>query len=118
MRKRCQCEQTHKLSNEWKKIIVIGRRAPSVENPKVHALIVEDIKNPQVTIDSNQLKDADHYFNCIGTTRAKAGGGKGFYDIEVGLTVELVALVLKTHLILVVGILLVLHEVWNSTSTV
>ena len=41
-----------------------------------------------------------------------------FHEIEVGLTVELIALVLKAHSVLVVSTLFVLHKIWNSTSAV
>ena len=70
----------------WSKVITIGRRAPDLQHEKIHPVIVEDIAKEGTEIDPAHCEGADHYFNCIGTTRAKAGGAKGFYAIEVGIS--------------------------------
>ena len=75
----------------WSKVITIGRRAPEVQNEKLHHVIVPDIINDDVVIDPTHCEGVDHFFNCIGTTRAKAGGARGFYAIEVGISDKVAA---------------------------
>lgn len=70
----------------WSKVITVGRRAPELRHDKVSPVIVEDIIKEEAEIDPNYFKGVDHFFNCIGTTRAKAGGAKGFHAIEVGIS--------------------------------
>uniref|UniRef100_A0A7S3PQK1 NAD(P)-binding domain-containing protein n=1 Tax=Aplanochytrium stocchinoi TaxID=215587 RepID=A0A7S3PQK1_9STRA len=67
--------------DEWTRIVLVGRRAPTdlkVDDAgKQVDVIIADLVKPLVELTSDdlaKLQGVDHVFNCIGTTRAKAGG--------------------------------------------
>eukprot|EP00510_Aplanochytrium_minuta_P000934 CAMPEP_0184010998 /NCGR_PEP_ID=MMETSP0954-20121128/3564_1 /TAXON_ID=627963 /ORGANISM="Aplanochytrium sp, Strain PBS07" /LENGTH=238 /DNA_ID=CAMNT_0026290729 /DNA_START=248 /DNA_END=964 /DNA_ORIENTATION=- len=81
--------------DEWKRIVLVGRRTPPDLDLKSKNKIIDvvevDLVKPDVDLtedDINVLKGADHIFNCIGTTRAKAGGADGFEAIEVNISTK------------------------------
>eukprot|EP00511_Aplanochytrium_stocchinoi_P003261 CAMPEP_0204839206 /NCGR_PEP_ID=MMETSP1346-20131115/33471_1 /ASSEMBLY_ACC=CAM_ASM_000771 /TAXON_ID=215587 /ORGANISM="Aplanochytrium stocchinoi, Strain GSBS06" /LENGTH=235 /DNA_ID=CAMNT_0051975777 /DNA_START=260 /DNA_END=967 /DNA_ORIENTATION=- len=81
--------------DEWTRIVLVGRRAPTdlkVDDAgKQVDVIIADLVKPLVELTSDdlaKLQGVDHVFNCIGTTRAKAGGADGFEAIEVGISTK------------------------------
>ena len=84
---RCLINQL--LNNDsCKKVTSIGRR--SVNNNEKHDklidIIVESLYDQSSTKDN--WTDHDVFFNCIGTTRQRAGSAKEFVDIEFGISNE------------------------------
>jgi len=71
----------------WSRVVAVGRRpADAGENPgaaKLENVVVEDLASPGVELDAAKLGKIDVFFNCIGTTRANAGGADSFYAVEV-----------------------------------
>ena len=73
-------------SDDFKSVTSIGRR-PVLEG-KSHEKLLD------VVIDSFSMlketegawKESDVFFNCIGTTRQKAGGARQFVDVELGIS--------------------------------
>ncbi|GBG27248.1 Protein FMP52, mitochondrial [Hondaea fermentalgiana] len=70
---------------DWTKVVVIGRRDPKVQSEKVTSIVM-DMLDKDAKIDTASLHGIDHFFNCIGTTRADAGSADKFHDIEVGIS--------------------------------
>mmetsp|Transcript_103 Transcript_103/g.154 ORF Transcript_103/g.154 Transcript_103/m.154 type:complete len:263 (-) Transcript_103:1352-2140(-) len=70
---------------EWTKVVVIGRRQVEQKDDKLECIVV-DINDDKAVIDEEKLKDIDHFFDCIGTTRSSAGSAEAFHSIEVGIT--------------------------------
>ncbi|HJL75385.1 MAG TPA: hypothetical protein QGF08_06155 [Candidatus Marinimicrobia bacterium] len=66
----------------------IGRRPVlnGEKNDKLVDIVVESLSNLSST--AKYWKDNDVFFNCIGTTRKRAGGAKEFIDIEYGISNE------------------------------
>ena len=66
----------------------IGRRPvlKGVKNDKLVDIIVESLLELRST--EKYWKDNDVFFNCIGTTRQRAGGSKEFINIEFGISNE------------------------------
>ena len=75
-------------NDSCKKVTSIGRR--SVNNNEKHDklidIIVESLYDQSSTKDN--WTDHDVFFNCIGTTRQRAGSAKEFVDIEFGISNE------------------------------
>lgn len=77
------------LRNEkFTSVTSIGRRPvlDGAKNDKLIDIVVDsmvDLSSTQECWDKN-----DVFFNCIGTTRQKAGGAKEFIDIELGISRE------------------------------
>ena len=75
-------------SDYWDGITVITRRPVSDGrgHGKLHEVIIDSFT------DLSSIKDEWHghdvFFNCIGTTRGKAGGAKQFVDIEFGISLS------------------------------
>ena len=66
----------------------IGRR-PALDgekNDKLVDVVVESLSNLSST--EKYWQDNDVFFNCIGTTRQRAGGAKEFINIESGISNE------------------------------
>ena len=66
----------------------IGRRPvlDGEKNDKLVDIVVESLF--KLTSTENYWKDNDVFFNCIGTTRQRAGGAKEFINIESGISNE------------------------------
>ena len=66
----------------------IGRRPvlDGKKNDKLVDIVVESIF--KLTSTEKYWKDNDVFFNCIGTTRQRAGGTKEFINIESGISNE------------------------------
>ena len=73
-------------SNHWDGITVITRRPVSdgQGHGKLHEVIIDSFTDLLSTKD--EWHGHDVFFNCIGTTRGKAGGAKQFVDIEFGIS--------------------------------
>lgn len=73
-------------SNEWKKVTAITRRRIKADpHGKLNQIIIQDMFSDLKTT-ARHWKNCDVVFNCLGTTRARAGSAQKFIDIEVGLT--------------------------------
>ena len=73
-------------NDRFTKITSVGRR-PALdgkENDKLTNVIVDTMEDLSST--EQHWQDNDVFFNCIGTTRQKAGGAKGFVAIELGFS--------------------------------
>ena len=66
----------------------IGRRPvlDGEKNDKLVDIVVESLF--KLTSTDKYWKDNDVFFNCIGTTRQRAGGSKEFINIESGISNE------------------------------
>ena len=66
----------------------IGRRPvlDGEKNEKLVDIVVESLF--KLTSTEKYWKDNDVFFNCIGTTRQRAGGAKEFINIESGISIE------------------------------
>jgi len=77
------------ISNQKCDLITsIGRR-PALDgekNDKLVDVVVESLSNLSST--EKYWQDNDVFFNCIGTTRQRAGGAKEFINIESGISNE------------------------------
>ncbi|CAK8998408.1 X-ray repair cross-complementing protein 5 (ATP-dependent DNA helicase 2 subunit ku80), partial [Durusdinium trenchii] len=71
---------------EWERVVVLSRRElQGVQHDKLE-VVVMDLQKDEV--DAERLKGLTNLFNCIGTTRALAGGADGFHAIEVGISTK------------------------------
>ena len=70
-------------SNNWEQITSIGRRP--VLNGKSHDKLQDIVIESLYDLSSTKeiWNGHDIFFNCIGTTRKRAGGTKNFIDIEI-----------------------------------
>ena len=75
-------------SNHWDGITVITRRPVSdgQGHGKLHEVIIDSFTDLSSTKD--EWHGHDVFFNCIGTTRKKAGSAQSFIDIEYGISKE------------------------------
>ena len=73
-------------SDDFKKVTSIGRRPVLDGNShsKLSDIVIDSFSVLNETEDS--WKNNDVFFNCIGTTRQKAGGARQFVDIELGIS--------------------------------
>ena len=69
-------------------VTAIGRRPvlDGKKNDKLVDIVVESLF--KLTSTEQYWKDNDVFFNCIGTTRQRAGGAKEFINIESGISNE------------------------------
>ena len=69
-------------------ITSIGRRPvlDGEKNDKLADIVVESLF--ELSSTEKHWKDNDVFFNCIGTTRQRAGGSKEFINIESGISKE------------------------------
>ena len=78
---------TQLISNQNCDLVTsIGRR-PALDgekNDKLVDVVVESLSNLSST--EKYWQDNDVFFNCIGTTRQRAGGAKEFINIESGIS--------------------------------
>ena len=66
------------------KITLIGRQSCHVKDEKLVEVLIDSL----FYLDSTKSywEGNDVFFNCIGTTRKRAGGAKNFIDIELGIS--------------------------------
>lgn len=62
----------------YKKVIVIGRRAPNMTHPRLAVVAVNFDRLP----DGKQFFHADDVFCCLGTTIKKAGSEPAFRKVD------------------------------------
>ena len=75
-------------NNRWGQITSIGRKP--VLNGKSHDKLQDIIIESLYDLSSTEelWKGHDVFFNCIGTTRKRAGSAKIFIEIEAGISME------------------------------
>ncbi|SVA47702.1 uncharacterized protein METZ01_LOCUS100556 [marine metagenome] len=76
----------------------IGRRP--VLDGKKHDKLVDIVVESLFKMSSTEKywKDNDVFFNCIGTTRQRAGGAKEFINIESGISNEAAKMAANAHI--------------------
>ena len=78
------------LSNDkCVKITSISRRPSKIDkknNKKLNEILIDNMNDLSST--ETAWKGNDVFFNCIGTTRAKAGSANKFLNIEFGISLE------------------------------
>ena len=76
----------------------IGRRP--VLDGKKHDKLVDIVVESLFKMSSTEKywKDNDVFFNCIGTTRKRAGGAKDFINIESGISNEAAKMAANAHI--------------------
>ena len=76
------------ISEKWEQITSIGRK-PVLDGEKHHKLQDIVLENIYDLSSTEELwKGHDVFFNCIGTTRKRAGSAKEFIEIEAGISME------------------------------
>ena len=75
-------------SDNWKQITSIGRKPVlnGENHDKLKDIVIESLHDLSSTKEI--WEGHDIFFNCIGTTRKRAGGARGFVDIEAGISME------------------------------
>jgi len=70
-------------------VTVIGRKKISddLHSHKIKNVTLDSLSDLSITSDC--WKDIDVVFNCIGTTRSRAGGAIPFIEIEYGISLEI-----------------------------
>ena len=87
------------LSNDnWESIISIGRK-PALDG-KSHNKLQDITIDSFDSIDSTRAlwEGNDVFFNCIGTTRKRAGSAKAFINIERGISMKAAKLALSANI--------------------
>ena len=76
------------INDKWGKITSVGRKP--VLNGDSHEKLQDNVLETLYDLSSTLelWKGHDVFFNCIGTTRKRAGSAKGFIDIELGISME------------------------------
>ena len=75
-------------SDNWQQVTSIGRK-PVINGQSHHKLqdiVIDSLHNMSSTKEI--WKGHDVFFNCIGTTRKRAGGAREFIDVEAGISME------------------------------
>ena len=75
-------------SDKWEQITSIGRKPvlDGEKHDKLQDIVLENLYDLSST--DELWKGHDVFFNCIGTTRKRAGSAKGFIKVEVGISME------------------------------
>ena len=75
-------------NDKWEKITTIGRKP--VLNGNSHDKLQDIVLKTLYDLSSTKelWKGHDVFFNCIGTTRKRAGSAKIFIEIEAGISME------------------------------
>ena len=87
------------LNNHNCKLVTsIGRRPvlDGKKNDKLVDIVIESLFNLSST--KEYWKDNNVFFNCIGTTRQRAGGAKGFINTEFGISNEAAKMASNVHI--------------------
>ena len=76
------------ISEKWEQITSIGRKP--VLNGQSHEKLQDIVLESLYDLSSTEKlwKGHDVFFNCIGTTRKRAGSAKKFIEIEAGISME------------------------------
>jgi len=76
----------------------IGRRPVlgGKKNDKLIDIVVDSLLDLSST--EEYWKDNDVFFNCIGTTRKRAGSSKEFVDVELGISNETAKMAADSHI--------------------
>ena len=79
-------------SNNWKQITSIGRKPVlnGENHNKLKDIVIESLHDLSSTKEI--WEGHDIFFNCIGTTRKRAGSAREFVDIEAGISMEVAKL--------------------------
>ncbi len=85
-------------SDNWKQITSIGRKPVlnGENHDKLIDIVIESLHDLSSTKDI--WEGHDIFFNCIGTTRKRAGGAREFVDIEAGISMEAAKLASQTQI--------------------
>jgi len=75
-------------NNNCERVTSIGRRPVlnGDKHDKLSDIVIDSLSDLSST--SKYWENNDFFFNCIGTTRKRAGGAKQFVDIELGISKE------------------------------
>ena len=75
-------------NDKWEQITSIGRKP--VLNGKSHDKLQDIVLETLYDLSSTEelWKGHDVFFNCIGTTRKRAGSAKDFIQVEAGISME------------------------------
>ena len=75
-------------SDNWKQITSIGRKPVlnGENHDKLKDIVIESLHDLSSTKEI--WEGHDIFFNCIGTTRKRAGSAREFVDIEAGISLE------------------------------
>ena len=75
-------------NDKWEQITSIGRKPvlDGEKHDKLQDIVLENLFDLSSTEEI--WKGNDVFFNCIGTTRKRAGSAKIFIDIEAGISME------------------------------
>ena len=75
-------------SDKWGEITSIGRKPvlDGEKHDKLQDIVLENLYDLSST--EELWKGHDVFFNCIGTTRKRAGSAKKFIEIEAGISME------------------------------
>ena len=86
------------INNKWGQITSIGRK--SILNGRINDKIQDIVLDSLFDLSSTEdlWKGNDVFFNCIGTTRKRAGSAKIFKDIELGISMESAKLASNTKI--------------------
>tara|TARA_Y100001980_G_scaffold46286_1_gene29575 strand:+ start:1077 stop:1748 length:672 start_codon:yes stop_codon:yes gene_type:complete len=87
------------LKNDNCSLVVVFTRKPalkSLNNKKIKNIVLDSFLDLTETVDL--WKDIDVVFNCIGTTRSRAGGAIPFIEIEYGISLEIARMAEKENI--------------------
>ena len=75
-------------NDKWGQITSIGRKP--VLNEKSHDKLQDIVIESLDDLSSTEIlwEENDVFFNCIGTTRKRAGSAKDFIKVEAGISME------------------------------
>lgn len=76
------CLQRLLLDPRISKVVAIGRRAPSITNPKLSIVPLVDGRLAETV-------NVDHFISCLGTTIREAGSKEKFREVDLVLPVTL-----------------------------
>ena len=84
----CQLIKQLLKSDNWQQVTSIGRKPilNGQNHDKLQDIVIDSLHNMSSTKEI--WKGHDVFFNCIGTTRKRAGGAKKFIEIEAGISLE------------------------------
>ena len=84
----CQLIKQLLKSDNWQQVTSIGRKPilNGQNHDKLQDIVIDSLHNMSST--KEMWKGHDVFFNCIGTTRKRAGSAKKFIEIEAGISME------------------------------
>ena len=98
------------------KITSISRRPPKIDkknNKKLNEILIDNMSDLSKT--EIAWKDNDVFFNCIGTTRSKAGSANKFSNIEFGISLEAAKMAFNANIphVCLISAKGVNHKIWG-----